>query len=73
MQKPWSQYFEIFLLPQVKQSMIISNKHGVYKLPYKLPNDLKLRIFRNQKYQQNHKISLNYGSEISLPHKIKTF
>ena len=31
---------QIFLSPQVKQSMVISNKHGIYKLL----NDLRLRI-----------------------------
>ena len=35
---------QIFLLPQVKRSIIISNKHGIYKLPHELPNDFRLRI-----------------------------
>ena len=35
---------KIFLLPQVKRSMIISNKHGMYEMYHKLLNDLKLRI-----------------------------
>ena len=26
----------VFFLRQVKQSMIISNKHDIYRLPYKL-------------------------------------
>ena len=30
----------IFLSSQVKRSVIISNKHGIYELPHKLPNDL---------------------------------
>ena len=33
--------------PQVKQSMIINNKHGIYELPHELPNDLGLRILGN--------------------------
>ena len=51
--KFWRQsfsYFEIFLMfhqiflsPEVKQSTIVSNKHGIYKLPQELPNDLRLR------------------------------
>ena len=34
--------YQIFLSPQVKQSVITSNKHGIYELPHELPNDLKL-------------------------------
>ena len=33
--------YQIFFSPQVKQSVIISNKHGIFKLPQELPNDLK--------------------------------
>ena len=29
--------------PQVKLSVIISNKHGIIELPHKLLNDLRLR------------------------------
>ena len=36
-----------FLSPQVEQSAIISNKHVIYELPVKLPNDLRLRILGN--------------------------
>ena len=32
--------YQIFFSPQVKWSMIISNKHGIYELPHVLPNDL---------------------------------
>ena len=39
-------FYQILLLPQVKQNVIISNKHGIYELPYELPNDLKLRNLR---------------------------
>ena len=35
---------QIFLSLQVKWSEIINNKHGIYKLPHELPNDLRLRI-----------------------------
>ena len=37
----------IFFSPQVKQSVITSNKHGMYKFPYKLPNFLRRRILGN--------------------------
>ena len=33
---------QIFFSPQVKRSVIISNRHGIYELPKELPNDLKL-------------------------------
>ena len=36
--------YQIFLLPQVKRSAIISNKQGVYEVTQELPNDLRLRI-----------------------------
>ena len=38
---------QIFLSLYVKQSMIISNEHGKYKLPHELGNDLRLRILGN--------------------------
>ena len=38
---------QIFLLPQVKRSVIISNKHGIYELPHKLPNELRLTNLGN--------------------------
>ena len=31
--------YQFFFPPQVKQSMIISNKHGVYELDHELPNE----------------------------------
>ena len=37
---------QIFLSPQVKGSVIISNKYGIYELPHELPNDLRLNDLR---------------------------
>ena len=34
---------KIFMSPQVKRIVIITNKHGICGMPDKLPNDLKLR------------------------------
>ena len=34
----------ILLSPQVKQSIITSNKHGICELPHELPNNLRLMI-----------------------------
>ena len=42
-----------FISPQVKRSMIISNKHGIYELPPELPNHLRLI----RKYKENPNIS----------------
>ena len=39
--------YQIFFLPQVERSVIISNKHGIYELPHELPNDLKFTILGN--------------------------
>ena len=33
--------YQNFLSLQVKRSAIVSNNHGVFKLPQKLPNDLR--------------------------------
>ena len=40
-------FYQIFLSPQVKQSVITINKYGIYELLPELPNDLKLGILRN--------------------------
>ena len=34
--------YRIFISPQVTRSAIISNKHDMYELSFKLPNDLRL-------------------------------
>ena len=38
---------QIFLSPQVKRIVIISNKHGIYKLSHDFLNDLRLWILGN--------------------------
>ena len=41
-------FYQIFLSPQVKQSLIISNKQGVYQLPHsRIAKQLK-KIRKNQ-------------------------
>ena len=37
----------IFCSPQVKRSVIICNKYGIYELFHELPNKLRLRILGN--------------------------
>ena len=39
-------FYQKFFLPQVKQGMIISNKNEIYKFPWELPDNLKLRILK---------------------------
>ena len=34
-------FYQIFLSPQVKRIVIISNKHSIYELPNELPKDLR--------------------------------
>ena len=40
-------FYQIFRSPQVKRSVIISNKNGISELPHKLPSDLRLRVLGN--------------------------
>ena len=38
---------KILLSIQVKQSVIISNEHDIYKMPREFSNDLRLKILEN--------------------------
>ena len=40
-------FYQIFLSPKVKRCAIITHRHGMYDLPHKLPNDLRLKILGN--------------------------
>ena len=42
-------FYQIFISTQVKRSVIISNKQGVYELPHELPIVVRVRILGNQK------------------------
>ena len=46
-------FYQVFLPPQVKRSVMITYKHGVYDLSHELPNDLRLRILGNKKISGN--------------------
>ena len=35
-----------FFSPQVKRSVLVGNKHGIYELPHELPNDLRVAAGR---------------------------
>ena len=53
-------FYQILLSPRVERGAVISNKHGIYELSHKLPNNLRL------------KIRWNYKLVPSLPPKMKT-
>ena len=58
--------YQILLSPKVKRSVIISNKHGIYQLPYELPKELGIRT-----HQGNVKTFWNYSLLSSLSPEIK--
>ena len=62
-------FYQIFISPQVKQIMIISNKHGIYEFPHELPNDLRSSEIR--KCQEGLKSSYNYSLVPSLLPKME--
>ena len=66
---------KIFVSPQVKRIVIISNKHGIYVLPHELPNDLRLRTLRKlgniKKISKLHKIIAWYPTPAKHPLKIE--
>ena len=39
--------YKILFSPQVKRSVIISNKHGICELPHEFLNNLRLRVLGN--------------------------
>ena len=43
----WEFFIFYQFFPQVKRSVIIHNKHGIYELPNELPNDLGIIILGN--------------------------
>ena len=62
---------QIFVSPQVKRSVIICNKRGIYKLPHELGLGLGLGFYEIRKCQGNLEISLNHSLVPSLSPKIK--
>ena len=46
-------FYQIFLSPQVKQSEIISNKQGIYKLPNNLERPILVNWERSKKSQNS--------------------
>ena len=51
-------FYQIFLSPQVKRIVIISNKHGIYELPHELPNDLRFSILIKSFWEIDYKNGL---------------
>ena len=60
-------FYQIFLSPQVKGCTIISNKHGIYKLPHELANESRLKMSGNQKMsgKSQNFIELQPGAQFS--------
>ena len=58
-------FYQIFLLPQVKRSAIISYKHGIQELPHELPNNFRLR-----KLENNTEGVPSAGARATRPQKI---
>ena len=50
-----------FFITQVKWSVIISNKYGIYELPHKLSKVLRLTVLGNQQTSGKSQTSLNYS------------
>ena len=50
----------LILSPQVKQSVIITNKHSIYELSHELPNDLRVKTQDPRKLGKISKISKLY-------------
>ena len=46
--------------------MFPSNKHGIYELPHKLPNDVRVRVLENSE-KSKFKISSSYSLVLSIP------
>ena len=62
-------FYQISFSTQVKRFVVISDKHGQYELPDKLPNDLRLRILGKQEILGNGLTLQNESAVGSLfPH-----
>ena len=48
---------KIFLLTQVKETVLISNKYDIYEVPHELLNDLSLTISKKYETSRNLKAS----------------
>ena len=57
---------QIFLSTQLKQSVTINNRHGVYELPHELLNDLILMILGNWKFR---KVEIELFSRCPISHE----
>ena len=62
---------QIFLSPQKKRSVIISGKHGLYKLTHELPNNRKLRILRNEEISEKSTNFIKYSLVIIFSLKME--
>ena len=58
--------YQIFFSPQVKRSVIISNKHCTYNKPQELPNDLRLYSILTENCW---KIEIKAFPHCAIPHE----
>ena len=49
----FSMFYQIFLSSQVKQWVIIIQKHRIYELPHEMRNNLRLRVLGNKQTSEN--------------------
>ena len=66
-------FYQIFFSPQVKRIVIISNKHGIYKLPHELPNDLRVRILGNQEKLRRSQIFIELWPSVQSSSQNENF
>ena len=58
---------------QVKRNLITSIAKLVYELPHELPNNLRLRIFRNQEILKKYKSQIDTQPSVQSPFKNLNF
>ena len=62
-------FYQVFLSPQVKRNTILTNEHGIYKLPLELPNNSRLEDIR--KYQESLKNFIEKEASAQSSSKMK--
>ena len=63
-------FYQIFLSPQVKRIVIVSNKYGIYELPHELPIDLRLRESEKDLEKLENLTKLGNNKKIPNLHRI---
>ena len=66
-------FYQLFFSQQVKQCVIITYFYGIYELPHKLRNDLRLRILGNQVISGNCLNCIEWEPSVQSPDQNKCF